>query len=105
MDNDNVIKQQFNKFLDLFRNKDFLNNTSTKYKNSIFEYQTYNKTFIIESTSKSRDLNILDKINHLELNKEIVELKKEISLLKLREIKYNINRLYTIQLIDSFVQD
>jgi hypothetical protein len=98
LDNDNILKQLFNNYMDLFRNKSIKENFYIKYKDIIIEYKGYKNDSIGISANKY--------INNAEnLKIEITELKKEICLLKQKEIKYNIDRVYTIKLIDDFIQE
>src|ERR1700727_397980 len=94
----NILKQLFNNYMDLFRNKSIKENFYIKYKDIIIEYKGYKNDSIGISANKY--------INNAEnLKIEITELKKEICLLKQKEIKYNIDRVYTIKLIDDFIQE
>lgn len=100
IDNDNVLKQQFNNYMDLFRNKNIKGNFYIKYLDNVIEIKE-NRNNIIDGYS-NRYINI-NKENNID-NLEIIKLKKEICLLKLK-IKYNIERVYTIELINDFIQE
>jgi hypothetical protein len=100
IDNNNVLKQQFNNYMDLFRNKNIKGNFYIKYLDNVIEIKE-NRNNIIDGYS-NRYINI-NKENNID-NLEIIKLKKEICLLKLK-IKYNIERVYTIELINDFIQE
>jgi len=100
IDNNNVLKQQFNNYMDLFRNKNIKGNFYIKYLYNVIEIKE-NRNNIIDGYS-NRYINI-NKENNID-NLEIIKLKKEICLLKLK-IKYNIERVYTIELINDFIQE
>lgn len=100
IDNNNVLKQQFNNYMDLFRNKNIKGNFYIKYLDNVIEIKE-NRNNIIDGYY-NRYINI-NKENNID-NLEIIKLKKEICLLKLK-IKYNIERVYTIELINDFIQE
>jgi hypothetical protein len=100
IDNDNVLKQQFNNYMDLFRNKNIKGNFYIKYLDNVIEFKE-NRNNIVDGYP-NRYINI-NKENNLD-NLEIIKLKKEICLLKLK-IKYDIDRVYTIELINDFVKE
>jgi hypothetical protein len=100
VDNDNVLKQQFNNYMDLFRNKTLKKDFYIKYLNNVIEFKE-NKNNILDGYF-NRYINI-NKENSVD-NLDIIELKKEICLLKLK-IKYDIDRVYTIELIDNYIKE
>lgn len=100
VDNDNVLNQQFNNYMDLFRNKNIKEDFYIKYLNNVIEFKD-NRNNILDGYF-NRYINI-NKENNID-NLEIIKLKKEISLLKLK-IKYDIDRVYTIELINNYIKE
>jgi len=100
-----IIKEQFNKFMDLFRNKNFDKQwLSPKYMYNTIDYQKdlYNKNSNLNNTN----LNILKKVQELHLlsaNNEILDLKDEISLLKLNLLNKDIEILDERKSIASYI--
>ena len=100
-----IIKEQFNKFMDLFRNKNFDKQwLSPKYIYNTIDCQKdlYNKNSNLNYTN----LNILKKVQELHLlsaNNEILDLKDEISLLKLNLLNKDIEILDERKSIASYI--
>lgn len=100
VDNDNVLKQQFNNYMDLFRNKCIKGNLYIKYQDNVIEFKENRNNILVEYSDRYININKLNSVDNL----EIIELKKEICLLKLK-IKYDIDRVYIIKLIDDYIKE
>jgi hypothetical protein len=86
--------------MDLFRNKVLKEDLYIKYQGNVILLKENRNNILIEYSDRYININKLNNIDNL----EIIELKKEINLLKLK-IKYDIDRVYTIKLINDFIEE
>jgi hypothetical protein len=100
VDNDGVLKQQFNNYIDLFRNKVLKEDLYIKYRGNVILFKENINNILVEYSDRYININKLNSVDNL----DIIELKKEICLLKLK-IKYDIDRVYTIELIDNYIKE
>lgn len=106
-------KQEINNFLDLFKNnKKNIELFNIKTTNSLIEYPNFteNKQGIINTNmnNKYKELVILNELRNssfYSLNEEILHLKEEISLLKIQLLKYKIDKLDSINIINETIKE